>query len=560
VNRRYQRKLVWTLPEKQHLVSSVLNRYPIPAVLLAERDDGYEIIDGLQRLYTLTSFVETAFPTLEGGYFDVSEFVTAKNRRDEGVFSGTDSKSLVDATQVAKFLDYPLAVSIMRGASEAEIDEVFSRINTYGHRLSDQERRQAGVQGDFSETVRILASELRGDVSSDILNLAEMPQISIDLPKMKHGYAVQAEQVFWVQHGILSAGNLRDSLDEQCIADILASLVGGQIIERSKEALDRVYDSEDSEAERIARGLDTLGSSRIIDEFKYCVQEILRACQVEPKRQLSAILGVKNPFPSVFAVILIAFHESLISERKKIANIGGVRKALEGLYSRLETSRRSTLPVERRKNVDTIKGLLADNLVIGSVEAIYSNASVIDIDALIRRSQIETPRYELKQGLLNLSDARELNSDIIARVIATACGIANCGPDSDGVILIGVTDKGSDATRIEELDQINPRKLGNRHVVGIAREAAQLDETVETYVGRWKTAIRNSALSEKLKSDILSSVDYNEYFGLGVLVLRIPRQASPSFVGDTMYMREGDETKEVLTAPQVANVANRFKT
>jgi hypothetical protein len=38
VNRRYQRKLVWTLNEKQKLIESILNKYPIPAVLIAERD------------------------------------------------------------------------------------------------------------------------------------------------------------------------------------------------------------------------------------------------------------------------------------------------------------------------------------------------------------------------------------------------------------------------------------------------------------------------------------------------------------------------------------------
>jgi hypothetical protein len=558
VNRRYQRKLVWTLTEKQQLVSSVFNGYPIPAVLLAERDDGYEIIDGLQRLFTLTSFVETSFPSSDGRFFNVDEFATAKNRREHGVFTTAANAPLIDASEVSRFLDYPLAVSIMRGASEDDIDEVFSRINTYGHRLSDQERRQAGVQGEFSDTVRTLASELRGDVSNDILTLSEMPQISIDLPKMRHGYTVQADQVFWVQHGILSAGNLRDSLDEQCIADVLASLVGGQIIERSKDALDRIYDREDSESDRIASGLDATGSTKIIDEFKYCVQEILRACDVEPKKPLSSILGVKNPFPSVFAVILIAFHESLIGDKKKIADVVGVRKALNGLYSRLETSRKSTQSNERRKNVDTVKGLLADSLVAGSLEHIYSNASVIDIEALIRRSEIETPRYELKQGMLDLSPTRTVNADVLERVVKTICGIANCGPESDGVILIGVTDKDSDVPKVKELDGISPRIVAGRSVVGVAREAKQLNESVEAYVGRWKTIIRNSELSSQLKGDVLASVDYNDYYGLGVLVLRVPRQNVASFLGDTLYVREGDETKKVESAPLIANVVGRF--
>ena len=85
VNRRYQRKLVWTLEEKQKLIESVLRKYPIPAILLAERGHGeYEVIDGLQRLHTIVSFIETAFPTIDNRLFDVDQFVTAKTRSSEG--------------------------------------------------------------------------------------------------------------------------------------------------------------------------------------------------------------------------------------------------------------------------------------------------------------------------------------------------------------------------------------------------------------------------------------------------------------------------------------------
>ena len=37
VNRRYQRKLVWTLDEKRRFIDSLLSGYPVPIVLLAER-------------------------------------------------------------------------------------------------------------------------------------------------------------------------------------------------------------------------------------------------------------------------------------------------------------------------------------------------------------------------------------------------------------------------------------------------------------------------------------------------------------------------------------------
>ena len=82
VNRRYQRKLVWTLEEKQKLIDSILKDYPIPAILLAEKEGRYEIIDGLQRLHAILSFIELAYPSQDGRIFNLSFFPTAKSYYD----------------------------------------------------------------------------------------------------------------------------------------------------------------------------------------------------------------------------------------------------------------------------------------------------------------------------------------------------------------------------------------------------------------------------------------------------------------------------------------------
>lgn len=66
VNRRYQRKLVWTLPEKQKLIDSILKRYPVPLILLAEPIGAdpvvYEIIDGLQRTHAILPAMRAVMP------------------------------------------------------------------------------------------------------------------------------------------------------------------------------------------------------------------------------------------------------------------------------------------------------------------------------------------------------------------------------------------------------------------------------------------------------------------------------------------------------------------
>ena len=47
VNRRYQRKLVWSIEEKQAFIDSIQQGFPIPLILVAEVKSQFEIIDGM---------------------------------------------------------------------------------------------------------------------------------------------------------------------------------------------------------------------------------------------------------------------------------------------------------------------------------------------------------------------------------------------------------------------------------------------------------------------------------------------------------------------------------
>ena len=567
VNRRYQRKLVWTLEEKQRLIESLLKKYPIPAVLVAEREGApghYEIIDGLQRLHAIFSFIENSFPTLEGRYFDIQHFPTAKANSDAGKFDTSHAVEKITQAEVSTILDYSLALTVMRGATEDEINDVFGRINTYGHRLSDQERRQAGVQNSFSEMVRSIACTVRGDESADLINLKKMPSISIDLPMTKHGYEVKAEEVFWVKQGVLRSTELRDSLDEQCVADIAACAVGGTLIERSKDALDAIYEPGNTESLRLEAALEVYGTEKFAQEFKFCIDEIVRICDHDGKSKLRDILFSKkstNSFPAMFAALFLAVHELIVREKNTLADPGAARNALDGLYERIETSRKATSEEERRKNIDTIKGLLSAAFVKDpSISTrIYSNYSIVDIESTIRRSEIETPAYELKQGLLTLAPTgRAIDAAIFEKVIKTICAIANNGKGTSGTIIIGVTDKEPDSTQIESLDGVRPIRVGRRYVVGVDREARFLDITVEAYFSKWRDAIKNSELSEPLKSSVLSSFDYNSYYGLGLIVISIPPQAEISYFDGNVYWRNGDSTEIAASPAQIAGVAKRF--
>jgi predicted HTH transcriptional regulator len=151
-----------------------------------------------------------------------------------------------------------------------------------------------------------------------------------------------------------------------------------------------------------------------------------------------------------------------------------------------------------------------------------------------------------------------LTPGIVDKVVKTICAMANIGPKNTGKILIGITDKKADADRAKNLDSVEPKKIGRRFVVGVNREAKRLGITKEKYFSKWKDGIKNSKLTKGLRDAVLSNMDFNEFYGLGVIAITIPPQQSLSYVGDDIYWRDGDATELAKTNRQVANLASRF--
>ncbi|NJK53318.1 MAG: hypothetical protein HC936_11820 [Leptolyngbyaceae cyanobacterium SU_3_3] len=94
--------------------------------------------------------------------------------------------------------------------------------------------------------------------------------------------------------------------------------------------------------------------------------------------------------------------------------------------------------------------------------------------------------------------------------------------------------------------------MESRFVVGVIREAKVLGLSVENYFSKWKDAIKNSEMSLSLKNSILSNMDFNSFYGLGIIVITIPPQKELSYVGEEIYWRNSDSTEQAKTPKQIA--------
>jgi len=570
VNRRYQRKLVWTKDEKASLIESILLNYPIPLILFGkfnQSEEMYEIIDGMQRLNSIFSFIENKFPVQEK-FFDVTQHPLANQLSKSGVFKPeeTEESNLLDPTKCANFLEYSMAVTIYEAKSVDEIEDVFNRINSNGKHLSPQEVRQAGVTTTFAELVKTIASEIRGDVSTDTVNLTEMPEISIDSKSFDLGYGVLAEDTFWCKQGIINSSDLRDSEDEEFIADIVLSIALDEPFPASKENFDHYYGKGDAnKPDKIDVAINKYGKDHLRRDIKTVWSSIINAVKVVAGENERNFLrktlnpsGASNPVKHPFYTLFMAFYELIIKDSKEPFDYEQIFEAVYDLKKKIKITATTTTK-DRINNINMTKGLIEKYFKHSENQTRSSGSYAIDLENYLRRSKIEAPCYDFKQGLYLLDDKnRCLDKTIFDKICQNIAAMANLGKKKKGYLFIGVSDKESDTQRIEKLDNITAPRIHSFGIVGLEREASIKGCSLDDYVNLISRKIRESKLPDSLKTRVNTNLTPITYSDRTVLMIEVKAGDQPVWYDNKLYIRDGHEKKEV-SGEQIAAVYNLFK-
>lgn len=572
VNRRYQRKLVWTREEKQHLIDTIVRRFPLPLILLAEVViDGqpkFEVIDGMQRLNAIFSFIENRF-NFENSFFDLETMASSKQLLDEGKLAQrTPPLSRPICSALA---NYKIPISTYRIDTTDDIDEIFRRINSYGRVLSDQEIRQAGVTGPFADLVRSLSTAIRGDVShDDILLLSKMDSISITNKELDYG--VNVEEIFWVKQGVLLRDDIRDSRDEEVIADLIAYIVSPDDDKpaSSRQARDNFYGrARDSSPEEQARAstrkaaIDALvskyGASTIEKTIPQGI-DLFGEVFGDDGGFRKSLKNVSPQYgtPRYFQVVFLAFYELLFEEKLKVSDLVGLRKALQGLDTHVDISTGGNwAATNRTKNIEVVKGMSRKFFKANPNDPVASIGRTEFIN-LLAKSRTEAASYDFKQGLHRLDSKRQLDDGAFESILQTICALANLGKGKVGYILLGVADKKADAERVKQLYGTSLVRSGEFYVVGVDREAAAFHTNMDKYLQLISDRVSKSSLSDEIKIRATSQLASIEYSGRSVVVIRVEAGQEPCFLGDEMFRRQGPQTVEV-PPKQILQIARLFQ-
>ena len=457
VNRRYQRKLVWSIEEKQDFIDSILKEYPVPLILFAEDNNNeepvFEIIDGMQRLNAIVSFIENEFCVNEG-FFDLEAMAESKLLKDTHKIKQKepilDRKKCVD-----KIASYVLPISTYRSSRGETIDDVFRRINSNGRHLSRQEIRQAGTISSFAELVRKLSSEIRGDVTlNDRLYLNDMNKISITSRDLNYG--INVDTLFWVQNGIIRRDQVRESKDEEIVADILAAMLLEDIPRSSSKTLDEYYGIGNDNRKHldIDIKIKSCGYERLHDDFFKVFDEIkaLVALSAESFNELISSSQNFDKVPRYFQIIFLAFYKAMIKENLKVVSQYKLVEVLDGITSNVKLSKGggNWSATEREKSINAILGTIRGCFTENTEDPANVKWST-EFETILRQSEIEQVSFDFKLTFYNLQ-TKTFNDSMLDKCIKTLTAMANRGKDCKGYVIIGVADSKLDANKLLKIN------------------------------------------------------------------------------------------------------------
>ena len=135
----YQRRSVWTTPQKSYLIDTLIEQKPIPAIYIRyslDLDLGKtirEVVDGQQRIRAILEFCHDKFPVRHSETGDRRTF------------------SQLSRLQRETFLLTALPVGFLLGATDADVIDIFGRINSVSKSLNAQEKLNSAFSGDFKQ-------------------------------------------------------------------------------------------------------------------------------------------------------------------------------------------------------------------------------------------------------------------------------------------------------------------------------------------------------------------------------------------------------------------------
>ncbi|MEM0831233.1 hypothetical protein J4V19_25755, partial [Escherichia coli] len=120
-----------------------------------------------------------------------------------------------------------------------------------------------------------------------------------------------------------------------------------------------------------------------------------------------------------------------------------------------------------------------------------------------------------------ISCENKIDEECFINIFQTAVARNNIGRESNGYILVGVSDTKATADRVKALYGVTPIECNGYYINGIDHEAVIQSKNIDNYFMFIQQKIESFNFHEALKQKILKDISLGSYEGLNVLKMDI---------------------------------------
>jgi hypothetical protein len=273
---RFQRRKSWSPTARSFLIDTILKGLPIPKIFVREQIDLQkkatirDVVDGQQRLGAILDFING----------------NLKVKRTHNKDFGDKFFDELDEDIQKEFLSYPISTDLLLGATDADVLNIFSRINSYTLTLNQQEKINAQFIGPFKQTVYSLA---------------------------------HSHYEYWTNNKVLTDGAIARMADAELVSELISSMLGG--IQGGKTYIKKYYAMYEEEfpfEDKI-----TAAFSKTIDSIEFIFEGRLKSTEFKrPPLFMSLYLSLYD--------VLYGFEDTSFKQTTTISS-----KSYESVYKNL---------------------------------------------------------------------------------------------------------------------------------------------------------------------------------------------------------------------------------
>lgn len=153
----YQREVVWSQVEQSLFIDSLIKQLPIPSMCfsLDYKSQKWQVVDGLQRMTAIVSFLNPEVPWKIAQNDDIDPSIAAKTNLQ--LRDGSEQQKIL----YRKVQNISLPITVIRCDSARQdhseyLFTIFHRLNSGGKQLNHQEIRNCIFSGPFNDHLRLL--------------------------------------------------------------------------------------------------------------------------------------------------------------------------------------------------------------------------------------------------------------------------------------------------------------------------------------------------------------------------------------------------------------------